>query len=177
MPNVIDRFPQFAEKIKNAKGWYVYAWANIEWCGIYFYIGKGCKRRALDTQHRGMAFQAILNQWDCFPVLLKDGLTEEEAMIEEDRLKSSYIFEWGAPIIDGEGNSATLKNMAVKRAKEYKRLNDPNYKEGRKVIEVPRFAEFFEKTKKGEMTVVECCRELGISRSKWYSLCKSKVAS
>ena len=59
----------------------------------------------------------------------------------------------------------TSEGKAIKRAKG--ELN-----EGRPVLEVPLFAEFFEKTKKGEMTVVECCNELGISRSKWYSLCK-----
>lgn len=37
---------------------------------------------------------------------------------------------------------------------------------------IDRFPQFEEKTKKGEMTVIECCKELGISRSKWYSLCK-----
>jgi DNA invertase Pin-like site-specific DNA recombinase len=41
---------------------------------------------------------------------------------------------------------------------------------GNQEIEVPEFPKFFEKTKKGEMTVVECCNELGISRSKWYRL-------
>jgi DNA invertase Pin-like site-specific DNA recombinase len=59
----------------------------------------------------------------------------------------------------------TSEGKAIKRAKG-------ELVEGRKVLEVPRFGEFFEKTKKGEMTVAESCRELGISRSKWYSLCK-----
>ena len=35
-----------------------------------------------------------------------------------------------------------------------------------------RFAEFFEKTKKGELSVSESCKELGISRTHWYRLCK-----
>lgn len=48
--------------------------------------------------------------------------------------------------------------------------------EGRKTIEVPEFPKFFEKTKKGELSVIESCKALGISRSKWYSLCKEKVA-
>lgn len=43
---------------------------------------------------------------------------------------------------------------------------------GNQEIEVPEFPKFFEKTKKGEMSVVECCNELGISRSKWYRLVK-----
>jgi DNA invertase Pin-like site-specific DNA recombinase len=59
----------------------------------------------------------------------------------------------------------TSEGKAIKRAKG-------ELVEGRKVLEVPEFGKFLEKTKKGEMTVAESCRELGISRSKWYSLCK-----
>ena len=43
---------------------------------------------------------------------------------------------------------------------------------GNQTIEVPEFSKYFAKNKKGEMTAVECCQELGISRSKWYSLCR-----
>ena len=43
---------------------------------------------------------------------------------------------------------------------------------GKQEIAVPDFPEYFEKTKKGEMTVTDCCAALGISRSKWYRLCK-----
>ena len=57
--------------------------------------------------------------------------------------------------------------------KAEKKANDPTYKEGRKEKAVPEFSKFFEKTKKGELTVIECCKALGISRSKWYSLCKA----
>ncbi len=34
------------------------------------------------------------------------------------------------------------------------------------------FPKFFEKTKKGELSVSESCRKLGISRTHWYRLCK-----
>ena len=66
------------------------------------------------------------------------------------------------------------RDMIVERTSEGKAIKRERGElvEGRKFIEVPLFGEFFEKTKKGEMTVVECCRELGISRSKWYSLCR-----
>jgi len=56
--------------------------------------------------------------------------------------------------------------------KAEKRATDPDYKEGRKNIEVPEFKKYYEKNKKGEMSAVECCVILGISRSKWYSLCR-----
>ena len=56
--------------------------------------------------------------------------------------------------------------------KAEKKATDPNYRDGRKELLVPDFEKFFEKTKNGQMTVSESCKELGISRSKWYSLCR-----
>jgi DNA invertase Pin-like site-specific DNA recombinase len=72
------------------------------------------------------------------------------------------------------------RDMIIERTSEgkaIKRATDPNYKEGRKTIEVPEFEKYFKKTKKGEITVVDCCAMLGISRAKWYRLCKERVAS
>lgn len=41
--------------------------------------------------------------------------------------------------------------------------------EGRNRKEVVNLEEYVEKNRNGEMTVDECCEELGISRSTWYS--------
>ena len=54
--------------------------------------------------------------------------------------------------------------------KAVKRETDPNFKEGRPVLEVPEFAEYEAKVAGGELTVTAACAELGISRSKWYKL-------
>ena len=43
---------------------------------------------------------------------------------------------------------------------------------GRPVTEIVDFPKFLEKTKKGELSVSESCRQLGISRTQWYRLCK-----
>lgn len=43
---------------------------------------------------------------------------------------------------------------------------------GRPATEIVDFPKFLEKNKKGEMSVVECCKHLGISRTQWYRLCK-----
>lgn len=53
----------------------------------------------------------------------------------------------------------------------------PGWHDGRKEkkISEKRFSELREKNKKGEMTVDECCSELGISRGTWYN--RMKVAS
>ena len=70
------------------------------------------------------------------------------------------------------------RDMIVERTSEGKAVKRERGEliEGRPVIEVPDFTKFFEKTKHGELSVAESCRQLGISRSKWYSLCKEKVA-
>jgi DNA invertase Pin-like site-specific DNA recombinase len=70
------------------------------------------------------------------------------------------------------------RDMIVERTSEGKEIarQRPDYQEGRPKRELLEFGKFLEKTKKGEMTVVECCRELGISRTHWYRLCKENVA-
>lgn len=59
--------------------------------------------------------------------------------------------------------------------RKQKRKTDKEYKEGRKTIDVPDFNSYYEKVQKLEITVVDACALLGISRSKWYSLCKGVV--
>lgn len=43
---------------------------------------------------------------------------------------------------------------------------------GRPKSSVPNFEEYYAKSCNGEITVVECCTMLGISRTKWYRMCK-----
>lgn len=71
------------------------------------------------------------------------------------------------------------RDMIVERTmagKEYKREHDPNYREGRKTIEIPRFEEYLRRVEEGELTVTECCAELGISRNTWYRRAKEAAA-
>ena len=62
------------------------------------------------------------------------------------------------------------RDMIVERTstgKAVKRANDPNWKEGRKKIEVCGLQEYMQKHNDGLMTVEQCCKELNISRSTW----------
>lgn len=52
--------------------------------------------------------------------------------------------------------------------KSAKKANDPNWKEGRKRLEIPDFEKFRKMQKDGVMSVKECCEALNISRSTWY---------
>lgn len=61
----------------------------------------------------------------------------------------------------------------TQEGKAVKRASDPDYKEGRKELSKPEnFEEIFEKVNFGLMTVVDACKELGISRSTWYKWIK-----
>ena len=44
--------------------------------------------------------------------------------------------------------------------------------EGRNRVKLEKLDEYIEKNRNGEMTVTECCKELGISRTLWYSRIK-----
>ena len=63
------------------------------------------------------------------------------------------------------------RDMIVERTstgKAVKKASDPNWKEGRKEIELPDFEKFLEKQKEGAMSVKECCDAMKISRATWY---------
>ena len=69
------------------------------------------------------------------------------------------------------------RNMIIERTtsgKAVAKANNPNWREGRKEKELDEkeVEKFREKIKKGELTVTECCKALGISRTLWYSRVK-----
>ena len=73
------------------------------------------------------------------------------------------------------------RNMIIERTaagKAVAKANNPNYREGRKEKQIDEivFSELLEKNKKGEVSVVECCKILGISRGTWYSRVRGDVA-
>lgn len=63
------------------------------------------------------------------------------------------------------------RDMIIERLNDGKaeaKAKNPDYKEGRKYLEVPDLDIFRERVAEGVMTVTEACAKLGISRSKWY---------
>ena len=63
------------------------------------------------------------------------------------------------------------RDMIVERFNEGKaieRANNPDYREGRKYKEVPKFDTYRNLVERGDMTVTSACSALGTSRSKWY---------
>lgn len=69
------------------------------------------------------------------------------------------------------------RDMIVQRTAEGKAVarENPEWREGRKpkVVDKVSFTECRQRVSDGVATVTECCRELGISRNKWYTLVKS----
>ena len=84
------------------------------------------------------------------------------AMAQQEREKTERRREEGIaamPIVNG-------KRVSTKTGNEY----------GRPAIKIDGdFEKFLKKQKDGELTVVECCKELGISRRTWYNKLKEVV--
>ena len=71
------------------------------------------------------------------------------------------------------------RDMIVERTSEGKALakaTNPDYKEGRKALEIPEgFEEYKRRVDAGEIAVTAVCKELGISRSTWYKWTKQEA--
>ena len=68
------------------------------------------------------------------------------------------------------------RDMIIERLNDGKveaKAKNPDYKEGRKMIEIPaEFEGYRNYVAEGNMTVIEACNYLGISRSLWYKWMK-----
>lgn len=69
------------------------------------------------------------------------------------------------------------RDMIVERTsagKAVAKASNPEWREGRKKKQIDEkvFLKIVEKNKKGELTVDECCTELGISKGTWYNRLK-----
>ena len=80
------------------------------------------------------------------------------AMAQQEREKTEKRREEGIaamPIVNG-------KRVSTKTGNEY----------GRPAVEIDGFEKFLKKQKDGELSVKECCEQLGISRATWYNKLK-----
>ena len=63
------------------------------------------------------------------------------------------------------------RDMIIERLNDGKaeaKAKNPDYKEGRKYVEVPELDSYKSRVERGDLTVTAACSMLGISRSKWY---------
>ena len=64
----------------------------------------------------------------------------------------------------------------TKAGKEYRRLHDPNYKEGRKPIQYDPilYEELRQRTINGELTAKQAGALLGVGRTRWFEIVKER---
>ena len=69
------------------------------------------------------------------------------------------------------------RDMIIERLNDGKaeaKRKNPEYREGRKTMAIPlEFAGYMDYVAEGNMTVIDACKELGISRSLWYKWTKA----
>lgn len=102
----------------------------------------------LDFKEQEWAFDMINNV--LIEVMGAFAQQEREKILERQKEGIAAM-----PIIDGKRVSMITGNPMGRPNNDY-----------------PDFPKFLEKTKKGEISVSESCRRLGISRTHWYRLCK-----
>lgn len=73
------------------------------------------------------------------------------------------------------------RDLIVERTaagKAYKKLNDPEWKDGRKPMDIDEtlFNELRIKVINGELTARSAAATLGVSKSKWYNIVKERLA-
>ena len=102
----------------------------------------------IDFQGQEWIFEMVNN----ILIEVMTSLAQEEVEKREQRQKEGIAV---MPIVDG-------KHVSLKTGRP---MGNP----GKDLTE---FSKFFEKTKNGELSVSESCRQLGISRTHWYRLCK-----
>lgn len=79
------------------RDYYVYGYVRLD-TNTYFYIGKGTNNRYKRIDLRSNHFKNIINSVDCAVEIIKDNLTEEEALDLEQDLIESLVFEEGYTI-------------------------------------------------------------------------------
>ena len=102
----------------------------------------------IDFQGQEWIFDMVNN----ILVEVMTSIAEEEVTKREMRQKEGIA---AMPVVEG-------KKVSLKTGRP---MGNP----GKDLSEFPKF---FEKTKNGDLSVAESCRQLGISRTHWYRLCK-----
>ena len=86
------------------KEYYVYGYIRLD-TNTYFYIGKGKGIRYKRIDLRNKHFKNIINYTDCTVEIIKDNLTEKEALELEQDLIEQLVFEEGYSLeIDKDRN-------------------------------------------------------------------------
>lgn len=80
--------------MEDERRYYVYGYIRLD-TNSYFYIGKGTGIRYKRIDLRSNHFKNIINKVDCVVEIIKDNLTEKEALELECELIQQLVFEEG----------------------------------------------------------------------------------
>lgn len=176
---IIDEFGWLERTDDPEHRFYVYAWICRSWGNVPFYVGKGQGQRYTETTNRSVQFKALTNRFDCFPVILVDNLTEEQADRAEDKAKELLICE-GMPLIDLE---VKAKRRLMQRHGIEAMPVDENGRKiskktgrgfGRSEKRPDNFADVYARQQAGELTLKEALAEVGVGRTRWYELARTQ---
>ena len=170
----------YGEELRNApleeRVTYVYMWLyKTENGDIPFYVGMGTGDRYKCRSSRSKAFEAFLVNHECYPIKcvinLTDGIAREVEKKLKEVLKNANISLLDAEDCESEHRKRQAEGIAAMPIVDGKKvsLKTGNTYGRPSVVNHVDFEKFLKKQKDGELTVTECCKELGISRRTWYN--------
>jgi hypothetical protein len=158
--------------------YYVYMWYEEVGDKIApVYVGMGSGNRWRTRSGRSKIVSEYLKSHNCKPQMLVENLALIVAYELEEKIKVKMV-ERGIKLLDAEHDLNERKRrqregidaMPVIDGKKVSHKTGNAY--GRPKREVKEFQVYLQKVKNGESTVVDACKELGISRTQWYRLVK-----
>ncbi|KFZ26197.1 MAG: hypothetical protein KQ78_01548 [Candidatus Izimaplasma bacterium HR2] len=97
----VEEYNQILDYVNSINKIYcVYVWfINTEEGKSPFYVGKGKKHRAQNIKNRSKEFLYIINEFDCDYEIIKEGLSEHQALVTENEF-INYFRSKGANLVN-----------------------------------------------------------------------------
>jgi len=155
--------------------YYVYMWyREINGEIVPVYIGMGSGNRWKARSGRG-ATSEYFKEHNCKPQILVRNLALVVACILEEEIKAGMVKK-GVKLLDGEHDLKQRKQRQREGIDAMPVVNGKRFSTktgnacGRPRRNIDGFEKIAEKQKRGQISVTEACKQLGISRTQWYRL-------
>lgn len=103
---------------------YVYEWFNTQ-TGEVFYVGKGCKKRYLDTCHRNKYFLEYVKNNPVDVRKIYENLTEDEAFKKEEEITEEYRKIGQCKCCLAKGGTGGMSSVWTPEFKQYWSEHNP----------------------------------------------------
>jgi hypothetical protein len=162
--------------------YYVYMWYEEVGDKIApVYVGMGSGNRWRTRSGRSKIVSEYLKSHNCKPQMLVENLALIVAYELEEKIKVKMV-ERGIELLDAEHDLNERKRRQREGIDAMPVVNGKRFSTktgnacGRPRRNIDGFEKIAEKQKRGQISVTEACKQLGISRTQWYRMAKEVIA-